>query len=223
MSNSGDPGLSLGGGIITTFLFPSSEEEDVNSGSKVCLWAGLGLGCWPEPVAKGRVFSVFFEACGFRESLWEGRSYLYSLHPGDLNEPFQHRRTERESALQVTLTHSTRMPLVRNFSPTSVLSPAGCWALDTSIELSGFVVFCGVLLSSVDCTCGWANAWTIDPVCKDPYVHPQGSGPTASICHQLRPPLTLSGSARPSLEVYSGALVTQMRALRAFKPASWIL
>ena len=92
MSNSGDPGLSLGGGIITTFLFPSSKEEDVNSGSKVCLWAGLGLGCWPEPVAKGRVFSVFLETCGFRESLWEGRSYLYSLHPGDLNELFEHRR-----------------------------------------------------------------------------------------------------------------------------------
>ena len=137
-----------------------------------------------------------------------------------MNEPFQHRRTERESALQVTLTHSTRMPLVGNFSPTSVLSPAGCWALDTPIELSGFS---GFLWGPVYCTCGWANAWTIDPVCKNPYVHPRGSGPTASICHQLRPPLPLSGSARPSLEVYSGALVTQMRALRAFKPTSWIL
>lgn len=48
---------------------------------------------------------------------------------------------EREGALHVTLTHSTRMPLVGNFSPTSVLSPTGCWALDTSIELSGFSDF----------------------------------------------------------------------------------
>lgn len=62
MSNSGDPGLSLGGGIITMFLFPSSEEEDGNSGLSSASGQVLGLVAGQSPVAKGRVFSVFFEA-----------------------------------------------------------------------------------------------------------------------------------------------------------------
>lgn len=82
-----------------------------------------------------------------RELLWEGGIYSHSLHSGDLDEPFEQRMSERENALHVTLTRPTRMSPLRSGGgrslwatnkETSALPLSGRWALDRSLEVSGF-------------------------------------------------------------------------------------
>lgn len=82
----------------------------------------------------------------FRDLLWEGWSYSYSLHSGDLDEPSAQQMSERGRALFVTLTHSTRMSAYGENSwaenkEASALPLTGCRTLDKSMELSGFSDF----------------------------------------------------------------------------------
>lgn len=80
MSNSGDPGLSLGGGIITMFLFPSSEEEDGNSGLSSASGQVLDLVAGQSllPRAESSVFSLRLVALG-NHSGKEGVTFILCI------------------------------------------------------------------------------------------------------------------------------------------------
>lgn len=74
--------------------------------------------------------------------LWEGQSYSYSLHSDDFDELAEQQMSKKESALYVTLTHSTRISAYRRNSWTKNKETP---ALPVTNQLSDFGQVRGII------------------------------------------------------------------------------
>lgn len=124
---------------------------------------------------------------GARELLWEGQSYSYSLHSDDFDELAEQQMSKKESALYVTLTHSTRISAYRRNSWTKNKETP---ALPVTNQLSDFGQVRGIIwikwFSITACSAlliahgRQVNMWIIKSVSKIPAHVPS----MLSVCHQ---------------------------------------